>query len=386
MRILGLIGDLGCGGAQRVFSRLVAEWLHAGLVVSVGLVGAPRQSFFPVPPQVPVFRTLGQRAGRPRFPVSVALAARQSSPLAASVVNFSGYAINVVALSRLYRFERPDVVVAFMPSAALPALSVSGPRPPVVVASRVWSEFGPGAPAHHRILYRKLYNRAAALVVLNSRMAQWYRERLYCPIRIVPNGFPSFPSYAVAPPSSLQGSVLLAVGRLHYQKGFDILLHAFAILAPAKPDWRLLLVGEGSELGALKALAHDLGISSRVRFAGSDPAIWRYYRSADLYVLPSRFEGCPNALREAMAAGLPVVAVDCPTGPREIIRHGVDGILVPSCRPAPLASALSLLMDNPFLRTRLGAAAAAAAHRRPWSVVSMEWLSVLRCAVQPRRT
>jgi glycosyltransferase involved in cell wall biosynthesis len=150
--------------------------------------------------------------------------------------------------------------------------------------------------------------------------------------------------------------VVLAVGRHVAQKGLDLLLQAWAAVAAARPDARLQIVGDGPETAALQALATRLGLDASVVWLPATTGIEALYRAAALFVLPSRYEGMPLALLEAQALGLPAVAFDCPTGPREIL-GGQGGLLVPAGDVAGLASALIELLADPERRAQMGAAA-----------------------------
>src|SRR5207244_12000408 len=133
------------------------------------------------------------------------------------------------------------------------------------------------------------------------------------------------------------------------QKGYDVLLHALSAL----PDAALVLVGDGPERRALEALASSLGLDERVLFAGWQAQPRRYLTTVDVFALPSRFEGFPLAVVEAMLAELPVVASDVGSVP-EAVREGETGLLVPPDDPARLAAALRRLPAEPPLRLRLG--------------------------------
>lgn len=145
--------------------------------------------------------------------------------------------------------------------------------------------------------------------------------------------------------------LLTAHGRLDAQKGFDVLIRALARIRrhPVGAGARLRIVGEGSARGELEALVRELGLGDAVELPGHTPDPLPAVEEGDLYVLPSRFEGLPNALLEAVAAGLPCVAADCPTGPAEILgRGGEAGVLVPVDDDEALAqAALALLADGP---------------------------------------
>src|SRR5207245_8477381 len=119
--------------------------------------------------------------------------------------------------------------------------------------------------------------------------------------------------------------VVLAMGRLVPQKGFDWLLDAWARVRTDRPDWRLVIAGEGPDRAELASRARRLGVEASVEFPGFDREPYRRMAGAEVFVLSSRYEGFPLVLVEAMGCALPVVAMDCPSGPREIVREGADG-------------------------------------------------------------
>lgn len=148
-----------------------------------------------------------------------------------------------------------------------------------------------------------------------------------------------------------KGITIVTSGRLTKQKGHDLLLQAFSRVCRAVPC-RLMILGEGELHGDLLQLAHELGVANQVVFVGWQQNPFRCLAKADLFVLSSRYEGFPNALLEAMALGLPVIATDCPTGPAELLDGGRYGLLVPPDDPEELAHAMQLLVRDESLRQR----------------------------------
>ncbi len=167
------------------------------------------------------------------------------------------------------------------------------------------------------------------------------------------------------------------MGRLTREKGFDLLVRAFAETAQRRPKWDLVIYGEGPERGLLEKFAADAGLAKRVFLPGwtDDPS--EAYKSADLFVLPSRYEGFPNALLEAMAAGLPVISFDCPSGPYEIIRDGYDGLLVRAGSAEWLAAAMDRLMRDGNARSLLAEKAPEALERFSSERYYARWEAVL---------
>ena len=166
-------------------------------------------------------------------------------------------------------------------------------------------------------------------------------------VRSIPNGVPDIPLEPLARP--FERPTIGSIGRLDRQKGYDVLLHALALL----PDPALVLVGDGPERRSLEDVARRLGLDDRVSFAGWHGEPRRHLTTFDVFVLPSRFEGFPLAVVEAMLARLPVVASAVGSVP-EAVREGKTGLLVPPEEPAALAVALQRLLAAPSLRLRLG--------------------------------
>jgi glycosyltransferase involved in cell wall biosynthesis len=148
---------------------------------------------------------------------------------------------------------------------------------------------------------------------------------------------------------------------LTHQKGFDILLPAFAELVQKGLDLHLLILGEGEERASLEDMARRLGVSNRVFMPGFQKNPYPFFTRAEVFVLSSRYEGLGNVLIEAMALGLPVISTDCPHGPREITKDGQYGILVPPDNVTALAEATYTLINSAEQRATLAAAGAALA-------------------------
>jgi glycosyltransferase involved in cell wall biosynthesis len=155
-------------------------------------------------------------------------------------------------------------------------------------------------------------------------------------------------------PDAPQRPFVVAVGRLERQKGYDLLLRAFAA-SEAAAGHELVIIGKGQREPELRMLAAELGLGDRVRILPFTDNPWAWVARAKLFVFPSRWEGFPNALGEALACGAAVLAADCHFGPRELIRHDVGGWLVPPEDEGALAAGLDRLLRDGALRARLGA-------------------------------
>lgn len=173
--------------------------------------------------------------------------------------------------------------------------------------------------------------------------------------------------------SPLTNKRVIAVGRYVYQKGFDLLLQAWKTIEQQHPDWELAIYGMGDRT-PYEQVIKELQINrDRCHLYGSTPDIKSEYLNSSLFAFSSRFEGFGMVLIEAMACGLPVVSFDCPCGPKDIVRHKEDGLLVPSGRPDLLAEALHQVMGNGSLRQKMAAEAINNAKRFQLDGIAMRW-------------
>ena len=176
--------------------------------------------------------------------------------------------------------------------------------------------------------------------------------------------------------SPLTNKRVIAVGRYVYQKGFDLLLHAWKKIEQQHPDWALAIYGMG-ERTPYEQLIDKLQIDrNRCHLNGSTPDIKAEYLNSSLFVFSSRFEGFGMVLIEAMACGLPVVSFDCPCGPKDIVRHNEVGLLVPSGNIDSLAEAMHQMMSDNIFRQQMAAAAIINAKRFQLDEIAQQWKSL----------
>lgn len=227
-----------------------------------------------------------------------------------------------------------------------------------------------------RRLARRLAVRTCEhVVVLTQRdREKWERALGARNVVAIPNALP----FAMpAEPAPRTSKVALAVGRLTYAKGFDVLLRAWKIIAREHPDWRLDIVGDGELRDALLHLRDQLDLSESVRLLPARRDLPALYRGASLFCLSSRYEGFGLVLIEAMAHGLPVVATDCETGPREILGPAAHGTLVPVDDADALAHAICRTIANPDNATRMADRAIERARYYEANRIAETWLSLL---------
>ncbi|KUL42613.1 glycosyl transferase [Streptomyces sp. NRRL F-4489] len=181
---------------------------------------------------------------------------------------------------------------------------------------------------------------------------KWIRQRMDN-VGFMPNPLPFFPEV----PSDRSHKVVASIGRLHEEKGVDLLLEAWARIAPQHPDWTLRIYGSGEEAEALRKQAAELGVTDSVAWMGRTADVAGALRESAVFALSSRGEGFPLAPMEAMATAVPCVAFDVAPGVREIITDGTDGLLAPPGNVTEFARHLDTLMSDKELRDRMGEAA-----------------------------
>ena len=368
IRVLCVITAMGCGGAERRLADLVNLLIRRGHRVHLRVLQGG-SSFFDVDDRV-----------------DLEFWERERQIAVTSVGRFSS---RVRWLRDNMVVVRPDVVLSFIDVANTTTLMATRSLSlPVVVAERVHPP-AHRIPLHFAILRRFLYPGATRIVLQTEAAARWARTWLPDErIVLIPNPVvapvegPADRGRGLLPPG---GRWLVAMGRLERQKGFDVLISAFRAVAHDHPDWRLVILGEGPERPALAKETIRLGLESRVLLPGTTDTPEDVLRECDVFVLSSRYEGFPNALCEAMACGLPVVSTDCPAGPREIIRDGLDGILVPPNNSAALAQALSKVMSDRGFRRQLAARATEVVRRFDANRIFDAWETLLREVVTTAR-
>jgi glycosyltransferase involved in cell wall biosynthesis len=278
-----------------------------------------------------------------------------------------------VALIRKLRSIRSGVLIGTRPAYSLVVARLAPPGVAKVAVENM------NFHSHRRRLSRDVrceLGRFDAIVVLTGDDARDYREELNgaaTRVEQIPNALPELGGGI----SALEEKAVVAAGRLTGQKGFDLLIRAFAQVVAERPDWQLRIYGDGSQRSELARLIAELGLAGSVRLMGATSDIGEELARASVFALSSRFEGFGMVLVEAMSKGVPVVSFDCPRGPSEIVDDGVDGVLVPNGDVDALASALVELTGDEQRRRSLGAAALEKSRRYEIGAIGARWDALL---------
>ena len=339
MRLTFVVTSLELGGAQRTVSVLANSWARLGREVTVIIFDQDDTPSYRLDPHV-ALRSLGVTNGRAsNFLQAISRNSRR-----------------LWRLRREIRNSRPDVVISFMDYTNIMTLLSSWRlHLPVIVSEQANPDHEPMGRLWET-LRRLMYPHASMLVCPTTRMTALLGNRFRVRGRSIPN-LVEMPSPAAKVSQDKQNYVAVAMGRLVPQKGFDLLLDAFSQIAEKHPEWSLVIIGKGPLREQLATQAKLLGLDSRVRFTGEITDPFPVLKAGDLFVFSSRFEGFGNALVEAMGCGLPAISFDCVAGPSDIIRDGVDGILVAPEDVSALAAAMERLMGDAREREKLASRA-----------------------------
>ncbi|MGB6242844.1 MAG: glycosyltransferase family 4 protein [Castellaniella sp.] len=347
MRILFLVSSMHGGGAERVAATLANAWSRRGDEVTLVCCYSGRGSCLQhLDPGVKLL-WLADRLCGPAW----------LRPLA-----------KILALRKLARELQPDRVLSFLTNVNVTALlATRGLGLPVVVSERTDPAHSVNLEPVLRWLRRWTYPWAHRVVVQTQQSIPHLQQVAPGVSRIVaiPNPLPDgLPEPRLAEPAEGRRR-LMALGRFNPVKQFDRLIEVFAGLADSCPDWDLWIWGDGAQRAACLQRVAALGLTDRIHLPGFSQTPWTDLATGHGFVLNSRVEGFPNALLEAMALGLPCVAVDCPSGPSELTQAGQVATLVPLGDEAALAQALQRLMQaSPSDRETWGRTAAASVRAR----------------------
>jgi glycosyltransferase involved in cell wall biosynthesis len=327
------------GGAERVLSEVVSGLAKRGHHVSILTFDKPNgKSFYPLNPSID------------RIDLGIGSVNRRSTFLE-TVKRFFSLRRNIVENS-------PNIVVGFMHSMFIPlGIAVVGTGIPVIASEHVSVKHYKYHPLEHLLLQITPYL-TKNIVVISEKNRQDFNGWLKKHMTVISNPI-SIPKGIIKPEANSNSSrkIILSVGRLTFEKGHKTLIDAYARLADEFSEWDLKIFGDGKLRVKLEGQVEKLKLQERVQLSGTIPNVAEEFMRAQIFVVPSLYEGFGLATAEALVSGLPVVGfADCP-GTNELIKHDQNGILVSgSQRDVALADGMKNLMSSSELRERFGGA------------------------------
>ena len=220
--------------------------------------------------------------------------------------------------------------------------------------------------------FNKLKRFDAFFALTKGDASQW--EKFVPKVHVIPNPLTSYPKQIKEHDETHYR--IICAGRLNYQKGFDLLIEAFSIIADKCPEWHIDIFGSGDEEPALRELLSKKNLEQRIFIHPATDHIYDEFQNSDFFVFSSRFEGWGLVLVEAMSCGTPPVSFMCDYGPEDIITDGVDGILVKDGDTQELAIKMLWMTQHPAERQKMGKAARITAQKYKKEIVTEQWIAI----------
>ena len=348
-----IIGTLGGGGAERVMTLIANHFVQDNHEVSIITMNPSSDTF-----------ELDKRIKR----INVA---RGNFP----VVRIK----NLLNLKGFYRSpsNRPDVAISFLTASNITAILACRYHGIPIIASEHNNHLAVANPKWlTKLCWKYVYPRADALTVLTSFDVDYFRKK-GANVKVMPNPV-SFEVYEKD--IQIREKNILAVGNLdrYHHKGFDNLIPLAASALVKHKDWKLTILGEGKNgRNYLNNLIEKTGLQAQILLPGFSKEVSKIMRQSSIFVLPSRFEGLPMVLLEAMSQGMSCIAYDCITGPGDIISNYSNGILIEDQNKASMALGLEELIENENLRIQLGKEARTSIQNYKIEVIYAKWLELI---------
>lgn len=357
MKIIFLVSTMGPGGAERVAASLCNEWSRRKHSVHlIHTYSGNCDKFYKLNESIDVV-CLSELVG---------------------LRNKSIYSrlLRLLTIRKIIKKLNADVVISFLPNVNVATILLTRfTGIPVVVSERRDPSSQPMS-----ILWEmacRLFYRFASAIVVQTEVVRSDIGKFYPRLKkvaCIPNPLPSDLLLLQLNKNTGHRKVLLSLGRLSPEKQVDHIIRCFSKLATECREWDLHVYGDGPSRQELDRLTASLNLNDRILFKGRSSDPLGVMSQADAFVMTSRFEGFPNALLESMAMGLPCICYDCPSGPRDICRHGADALLIPPQDEEQLLHQMSQLLNDKKLRKDLGERAKASViERYKPEVILRQW-------------
>lgn len=352
MKIVFVTHALGPGGAERVLSQIANYFSEINYEVSIVIFNEfkKEKSFYPLKSAIKIIKIDNQR-GNIIFYSKIK-----------SLINI------VFSLKKVFQKEDPDIIISFITLTNIfSTVAAKMARKKIILSEH--TNYKRNAKEILGFFRYIIYPFADAVVVLTNQDREQYSfvknvYTIHNPL-LLENKYVNIK----------QEKIILGVGRLIYLKGFDILIKAFSKLKTK--DWKLIIVGEGSERNNLEFLINKLGLEERVSLPGLTKDVEKYYKKASIFVLSSRTEGFPGALCEAMGYGCASIAFNCHTGPSDIISDKINGILVEPENEKQLSYEIKNLINDQEYRKLLSSNSKKILNELDITKIAKKWFTII---------
>lgn len=349
------IASLGSGGAERVMAEIANNLVEEGIEVHLVTLDSETPDFFPIDTRVVRHNPGAQIHGNSLL--------RRLARITALIS----------WMRRILRQHHPDAVLSFIDRTnMLVTIAGLGLGLRTVVSERTDPDANNTLPFGWRLVRPWIYRLDQCVVVQTNNVAIWVKQHWKLDAAVIPNVLRPMPI-----PQKQREKLIVSIGRLGSEKGFDLSIEAFARLHRKYPDWRYVILGDGPLRQELERLRNRLKLENALSFAGVVTDVEAWLERASICVQPSRLEGFPNAVMEAMAMGVATVSSDCRSGPRDIIQHQLNGMLFPTEDIDALETSLDLLMSDITLCQQLGDAAMSVRDRFARKRILALWTTAL---------
>jgi GalNAc-alpha-(1->4)-GalNAc-alpha-(1->3)-diNAcBac-PP-undecaprenol alpha-1,4-N-acetyl-D-galactosaminyltransferase len=367
MKITLVISSLSSGGAERAFVLLAEGFLKINYQVTLITIAGKERDFYKLPSQV--------------SRLALNIAGTSHNTVEALKNNLQ----RILVLRKAIQSTNPDLVISSLPATnVLTILSLFQTKIPLIINEQNHTPDISKKTNWHTIR-KLLYKHANKLVSASQELDQSFqwlpsnkRAVIYNPLVKIPESDWIEEKFLQDLKIDSHKNWITSMGRLTEQKGFDILINAFSRMAHQYPDWQMLIIGEGHLRAELLALIERLNLSSQVILVGRLKNPFPLLKKSEFFVMASRWEGFGMVHAEALACGVPIIATDCPAGPKEIIRHNIDGILVENQNELDLSTAIEKLISHPEERKHLAHHTTEVTKRFELEKIIAEWDSLIQ--------
>ena len=248
-------------------------------------------------------------------------------------------------VTKYFKEDESDVIIAQGMPVALMLFFLNFMNKKIIVCEHVhYFYYGKFIRFIRSILYKFYFK----VIVLTKKDKEYFQKNLKN-VECIPN----FTSYISDKTSQLNNKVLISVGRLEEQKGYDILINICSKFLSKYPEWKLKIFGEGNLKEKLQNQIEKSNLKNQVLLMGTTDRIEQEYLNSDIYIMSSRFEGFPMVLLEATSYSLPIISFDCPSGPSDIVEDGINGFLIRNFNEKEMLEKIEILMNDEKLRKEM---------------------------------